>query len=327
MSRKYAPTPGRPAGQRAQRPPDGERRAPSRAAPAGRPDRSTGPSQPPPTSRRAAQPERRRANSGRGRTDEDQQRQPPVRVVRAGQREQPERRQPAQPGQRGDAVADHPGQQADAEQDATAAPLAADRLGNSCAASAARRRRRTARARPGRRRAAPRPPVPAPAAISAAATAAPASTPRDDRTPGAGRRPRRSGHPAGQQQVPAAGVLLAAGDPGGGEQRPHPEQDGEHRAGAPHREPARVVERDGLAEQRPDRRVARPAPPARPRSSRPSCCGSGRRPARTCPRSKRGDDERAAPDLPGREPGDRPAAVAGRAGGTGASRRSRPASP
>ena len=58
--------------------------------------------------------------------------------------------------------------------------------------------------------------------------------------------------PARQQEVPAAGLLLAAGDPGGGHGGPHPGEDGEHRAGAPDGETAGVVERHRRPEQRPD---------------------------------------------------------------------------
>ena len=86
-------------------------------------------------------------------------------------------------------------------------------------------------------------------------TAAPTTAPAASSTASARRTSETSRTPAGEEQLGAAGLLLAAGDPGAGERGPDPDQDGEHRAGAPDGEPAGVVQRDRRAEERADRRV------------------------------------------------------------------------
>ena len=121
-------------------------------------------------------------------------------------------------------------------------------------------------------------------------------------------RPDQDGHAqaAGQQEVPATGLLLAAGDPGRGQRPPHADQHRHHGAGAPHREPARVVEGDGRPEERADGRVLRQ------RLQRGRGEGSAER-AAVLGRDERGhrpaqdaDHDRAAPDQPHRDADDQP---------------------
>ncbi|GIG94426.1 hypothetical protein Pma05_09990 [Plantactinospora mayteni] len=85
--------------------------------------------------------------------------------------------------------------------------------------------------------------------------------------------------PAGRQQVPAAGVFLTAGDPGGGEQPSYPGEDGEDGARSPDSEPTRIVQRDRLAEEGTDSRVLGQRGKRRPVPGRLSTPGGGVRTA------------------------------------------------
>ncbi|GIJ36980.1 hypothetical protein [Micromonospora andamanensis] len=242
---------GGPAGQRAQH--SAYREALDRAEQpqSGRATGRCG-DQPGPHVTSAGQGQPRRTGQER-RTGEYEQRQQPVLVVRADEGEQAVRRQPAQPAERGDAVADHPGQQPDAEygQGQPARPgtgrhhLCAQQR---CRHGEERDERETygVPQRPGRWRAR-----------------------RDEhdtcRRSGGRHRGSQDGEvpaehgrhrqPASQQQVPPAALLLTPGDPGGGEHPPHREQDGQDGAGPPDGETASGVQRERFTEEGADRRV------------------------------------------------------------------------
>jgi hypothetical protein len=188
-----------------------------------------------------------------GEDGEHQQRQPAVLGERRRTPRQPERSEPRQPGQRRHAVGDHAGQQA-AEEDGDGqtgrraavteqlscqhAQCRADHAG---AGQPGAEERRSLHQCPGEDQTEP-------------------AGDTDERTGGqhddeiAGRQGTQRQPPA-QQQVPSPCLLIAPGQPGGGQRRPDPDQDGEHGAGPPDGEPAAGVQPDRRAEQGADRRV------------------------------------------------------------------------
>ena len=90
---------------------------------------------------------------------------------------------------------------------------------------------------------------------------------------------------AGQQQLVASGVFLAAGDAGRGEQDPDASEYQQWCTGAPHRETAGIVQGDGWTENDSNGRVFDKCPKGRPveRTLRRSS-GTAPRPGLTFPR-------------------------------------------
>ena len=201
---------------------------------------------------------------------------------------------------------------------AVASPDAARRSASSCAAS-------TPSAAPvipdaGDQRAAnsSAPAVAVPVSSMPTPTATPGRAAAPSRTAERARDQRPQRHPAGQQQVPAAGLLLAAGHPGGGQRGPDAGEDGEHGAGAPDGEPAGVVEGDRRAEERADGRVLRERGRATPSPTAPLKSLVLRDDDRRQAAADDRDDRRPAAQLAHRGRGDRRAgrrrAPAGRRG-------------
>ncbi|MGW4589687.1 hypothetical protein ACWEKJ_20380 [Amycolatopsis thermoflava] len=143
-----------------------------------------------------------------------------------------------------------------------------------------------------------------PAAINAtatdAATTATATATAKQRTRGQV----TTAHTAGEEQIAAAGVLLAPGNPGGGEQRPHRHQEQYGSSGPPHREAAGIIQRQRWPEQDPDGRIRRQCPQSgtiqQAGDSRLVLAGNqGRH-----PRRHGSDDGRTDPDLAKGVPGE-----------------------
>ena len=75
-----------------------------------------------------------------------------------------------------------------------------------------------------------RPVVAAPVSTMPIPTATPGRTAAHEEDGERAQHERPQRQPAGEQEVPAAGLLLAAGQPGGGQRRPGAGEDGEERS-------------------------------------------------------------------------------------------------
>ena len=135
--------------------------------------------------------------------------------------------------------------------------------------------------------------------------------------------------PASSRSV-TAGVLFAARDAGGRKQNPHTREHQHRQPGAPHGEPARRRRAPQVYRKEFGSRGFRSAPASPTRRSSPEM-SSGTETATSAdiPAAHRGDDQRAAADLPDGQPATaRPALAGAQSAATGAARRShRAASP